>query len=468
MKNQYAILRKYGLLLLDITCVVLSYYFAMGIRYHFDYTVANHFGAMFFVAVLLALVMAFDFISDSNSSFMKRDLASEFGIVLGYNCYLLLGIVLIAFFARRMPMLSRLVTAYFFIIDIVVMFVARALLKLLVRRLFANSTMQSSVLMIFDDYARKSDVRRFYPGLTYNVCGTLIISEEKVSGKVYSDHVNVGIADLTNVLVGYQIDDVFINAPSVTKQSIERLISDFQDMGANCHLALNIPLQSMSNVQTGIFGQVPVATYSLQPKKYPQLMVKRAFDIFGALVGLLITGAIAIILVPAIKLDSPGPAIFTQTRIGKNGRRFKFYKFRSMYIDAEERKAALMGQNKVTGLMFKIDDDPRITKIGKFIRATSLDELPQFLNVLKGDMSLVGTRPPTEDEFTKYSGHYKRRLSMTPGITGMWQVSGRSKITDFDEIVKLDLEYIDNWSLALDAYILGKTLGAVLRRDGAE
>ena len=169
----------------------------------------------------------------------------------------------------------------------------------------------------------------------------------------------------------------------------------------------------------------------------------------------------------AIHLDSPGPIFFAQTRIGKNGRRFKIYKFRSMYIDAEERKKELEAQNEMSGLMFKMENDPRITKVGKFIRKTSIDELPQFLNIVKGDMSLVGTRPPTEDEFEQYNSHYRRRISMTPGLTGLWQISGRSDISNFDEVVKLDLEYIDNWSIGLDIKILFKTVGAVLKGRGS-
>ena len=177
-----------------------------------------------------------------------------------------------------------------------------------------------------------------------------------------------------------------------------------------------------------------------------------------------------IILIVAIplKIESPGPLIFKQQRVGKNGRIFNIYKLRSMYQDAEERKKALMEQNKMDGHMFKMDNDPRITKVGKFIRKTSIDELPQFWNVLKGDMSLVGTRPPTVDEFEKYESHHKRRLSMKPGITGKWQVSGRSDIQDFEEVVKLDCEYIDEWSPFLDIQILFKTVGVVLTHKGAE
>ena len=160
--------------------------------------------------------------------------------------------------------------------------------------------------------------------------------------------------------------------------------------------------------------------------------------------------------------------IFAQERIGKNGRRFKLYKFRSMYKDAEKRKQELMEKNEMKGLMFKMENDPRITKVGRFIRKTSLDEFPQFWNVLKGDMSLVGTRPPTVAEFEQYNVHYRRRLSITPGLTGMWQVSGRSDITDFDEVVRLDLEYIDSWSLMLDVKLLLQTVGVVIFGKGSK
>ena len=196
--------------------------------------------------------------------------------------------------------------------------------------------------------------------------------------------------------------------------------------------------------------------------------MKRSFDIFGGLIGSIISLPIILITAVPLLIESPGPLIFKQQRVGKNGRVFNIYKLRSMYTDAEKRKAELMANNKMSGFMFKMDNDPRITKVGKFIRKTSIDELPQFWNVLKGDMSLVGTRPPTIDEFDKYESHHKRRLSMRPGITGMWQVSGRSDIQNFEDVVRLDCEYIDNWSPALDLKILFKTVWVVLKGSGAE
>ena len=175
-----------------------------------------------------------------------------------------------------------------------------------------------------------------------------------------------------------------------------------------------------------------------------------------------------IVLAPILLIESPGPLFFKQKRVGRNGRYFYMYKFRSMYRDAEERKKDLMDQNEMNGLMFKMTDDPRITKVGKFIRKTSIDELPQFFNVLKGDMSLVGTRPPTVDEFKQYEGHHKRRLSMKPGITGLWQVSGRSDIEDFEEVVMLDLQYIDNWCVTEDIKIIFRTFKVILFGKGAK
>ena len=169
-----------------------------------------------------------------------------------------------------------------------------------------------------------------------------------------------------------------------------------------------------------------------------------------------------------IRLDSKGPVIFKQERVGQNGRHFYMYKFRSMCIDAEKKKEALMEHNEMNSqFMFKMQDDPRITRIGRFIRKTSIDELPQFFNVLRGDMSLVGTRPPTLDEVELYERVHWRRMSIKPGITGMWQVSGRSSITDFDEIVELDTQYIDRWNVLLDIQILLKTVLQVFCRKGA-
>ena len=269
------------------------------------------------------------------------------------------------------------------------------------------------------------------------------------------------------------IDEVFINMPVLTAHALDTLIEELEDMGITVHI--NIPTleqfvegSKFNNISCDVVAGYPMASFAAATHNRQGLILKRTMDIVGSLVGLLIS--IPIILITAIPLciESPGPLFFKQQRIGKNGRIFNMYKLRSMYVDAEERKKELESQNTMNGLMFKMDNDPRITKVGRFIRKFSIDELPQFFNVLIGDMSLVGTRPPTVSEFEQYSGHHKRRLSMRPGITGMWQVSGRSDIHDFEDVVQLDCEYIDNWSILLDIKILFKTLAVVLTAKGAK
>lgn len=203
------------------------------------------------------------------------------------------------------------------------------------------------------------------------------------------------------------------------------------------------------------------------PTTHPSVRskVKRLLDIVGSLVGLVITAFLFIPIALAIKLNSPGPIFFGQTRLGWLGKPFTIWKFRSMYIDAEERKKELLALNQADGKIFKMDNDPRITPVGRVLRKTSLDELPQFWNVLKGEMSLVGTRPPTPNEVDIYEVPEWQRLDVKPGMTGEWQVNGRSSIRNFEDIIKLDLRYQRNWSLAYDLKLIVKTIVVVFRKD---
>ena len=281
---------------------------------------------------------------------------------------------------------------------------------------------------------------------------------------------NLTIVTLDN-LVTYAtrsvVDQVVINLPSENFLIVD-FVSQFEMMGLP--VAVNIAtLEFVTNSEKAIqrFGNSSVVNFSTTFYRSSDVALKRMIDIIGSLFGLVICGIVSIFLVPLIKKDG-GPAIFAQDRVGRNGRIFKFYKFRSMRVDAEEIKKDLMSQNQMQGGMFKIENDPRVTKIGYFIRKTSLDELPQFWNVLKGDMSLVGTRPPTLDEYMKYTPEQKRRLSFKPGITGLWQISGRSNITNFDDVVKLDVTYLDGWTIWKDIEILLKTIKVVVMKDGAK
>ena len=455
-------LKKFGILALDIGCILI----ALSLAY-FVYPL-NTMPMSNYLIILLLLAVGYNFVNSQNRYLFARGYLIELKEVIVYNIYLLCGLVLIAFFWKKLETTSRLLTSYFFCFNIVIMYLSRVLVKVLLRRMYNDDPKKTKGILMVVEKGQEALLDTFRSGLTYNVIGTLIVDQDQVTGTVDGNEISCTLDKLVNTVVTYQIDDVVFKLPGQGQKALFELITDFEDMGANCHYALDVPTGARGNATMEMFGEMFMATYTLRTQSTWQLVMKRVMDICGAVVGLILCGIISIFLIPAIKLDSPGPAIFSQIRIGKNGRRFKFYKFRSMYIDAEERKKELMKNNEMDGLMFKMEDDPRITKVGKFIRKTSLDEFPQFWNVLVGDMSLVGTRPPTEDEFNKYNGHYKRRLMMTPGITGLWQVSGRSSITDFDEVVKLDLEYIDNWSLLGDIKILFKTVISVIKRDGAE
>lgn len=296
----------------------------------------------------------------------------------------------------------------------------------------------------------------------YQFFGLVILNCSMIGQKIGNVTVSADRDTFMDYIQQNVVDEIFLNIPENSALTLQ-LARELLQMGLTVHIYMEDSYQSLPNRSIGnVFGYNVLST-TISPISFRQTLGKRLLDILGGIVGCFLTLILTLLIGPVIYIKSPGPIFFSQIRVGKHGREFKLYKFRSMYMDAEERKKELMEQNQVSdGLMFKIEDDPRIIRgIGQFIRKTSLDEFPQFWNVLKGDMSMVGTRPPTIDEYRKYSPHHKKRLSMLPGITGLWQVSGRSAITDFEEVVRLDTQYIENWSLELDLKILLKTLTKV-------
>lgn len=277
--------------------------------------------------------------------------------------------------------------------------------------------------------------------------------------------------EFAEILKTYYVEEVFFSVPRKTTRDgcvIDPLLQICEEMGRPARVFLNI-LESTYFAQWEYrdFMQRPTLishTVELDPD---QLFFKRLFDIFGASIALIILVIIYPFVAVAIKLTSRGSVFFRQVRVGENGKRFVIYKFRSMKTNAEKVKPELQRLNQCNGAIFKIKEDPRITPVGRIMRKLSIDELPQVINVLKGEMSLVGTRPPTPDEVAMYEKWHHRRICIRPGLTGLWQVSGRSKIKNFDEIVKLDLRYIDNWSIWLDIKIILKTIVVIFERDSA-
>lgn len=263
------------------------------------------------------------------------------------------------------------------------------------------------------------------------------------------------------------IDEIYVDAS--TLMTFQNHLKDMKELG----IPITIDLTELTTQFPGVIavrqmGNRFVITSAANIATLRQLFVKRLMDIVGGMVGTLLCLIVGIMIYPRVQKESPGPMIFKQKRVAKNGKIFYVYKFRSMYLDAEERKQELLSKNELdTTLMFKMKNDPRVFPFGQILRDWSLDELPQFVNVLKGEMSLVGTRPPTLEEYKNYEMHHFKRLAVKPGITGLWQVSGRSDITDFEEVVSLDYRYIQNWSISLDIKILAQTLRVVLLRKGS-
>ena len=275
------------------------------------------------------------------------------------------------------------------------------------------------------------------------------------------------IEDLERIAREQTVDEIVFAIDGDRSVCLAPYIETCRKIGLSCRIlpAMWNPLERNFSIES--CQGVPFLTIRSTGFHATGLLYKRVLDFVGGLVGTLTFLVMYPVVALAIKIDSPGPVLFKQKRVGKHGRVFLLYKFRTMYADAEERLRELTGKNEMNGFMFKLAEDPRITRVGRFLRKTSIDEVPQFLNVLKGEMSLVGTRPPTLAEVDKYRPEHLKRIASKPGMTGLWQVSGRNKINDFEQVVELDCRYMESWRFSKDLKILAQTVFVVLRRKGA-
>ena len=417
---------------------------------------------------LIAFVLVSLFIRDEKD-FLRRVKMDEMFHSIKLNLSVVATAILMIYLFNESDNISRGVAGITVILNIFIDFFIRMLFKKsYIKRLGTKKVSQMLLITTLDRAERI--IKKFQSNREWGrrISGICILDAqmegEKICGiKVVADYMNV--LEYAKAVI---VDEIYINVAYTTGKHVMEFARKFEEMGITVYL--NIDLTGVDESAIGrieMLQGTPVIASAIRTFSWNRLAVKRIMDILGAIVGLLITIIITPFIAIPLLIESPGPLFFKQKRVGRNGRYFYIYKFRSMYKDAEARKAELMEKNEMKGAMFKMKDDPRITKVGKFIRKTSIDELPQFFNILKGDMSLVGTRPPTVDEFREYTPYQKRRLSLKPGLTGMWQVSGRSDIEDFEEVVKLDLEYIDNWKISLDIKIILKTILVVFKHEGS-
>ncbi|MEY8356627.1 sugar transferase [Lachnospiraceae bacterium 54-53] len=424
--------------------------------------------------VILMLQIVITFFLESFKNVLKRGMYKELTETLKHCCLVILLAVFYFFITQTGEQYSRLILLITGQLYIVFTYALRLFWKEHLKDLGIKGGGKRSMLLVTYRDMASSFLKKIneYNFGTFQINGLVLLDEDMTGKEIDGVPVVADKDTLLDYACRHWVDQVFINLPY--DQFIdEEILTGFTQMGITVHQKLvDVKLSENQKCRVERLGGYTVLTSSINMASARQLFFKRGMDIAGGLTGCLIAAILYLFLGPIIYFCSPGPVLFSQYRIGKNGKKFKIYKFRSMYMDAEKRKKELMARNRVKdGMMFKIDHDPRIIGgekgIGEFMRKYSLDEWPQMWNVLKGDMSLVGTRPPTLDEWDKYQLHHRARLSVKPGLTGLWQISGRSDITNFEEVVKLDKQYITEWSFKLDVKILLKTIGVVVYREGA-
>ncbi len=470
------------------------------------------------IGVLLVLThIVFAVLFDMMHNVMKRGYYVEFSQSVKHALIDFAAITILLFVLKMSDTYSRIILTGTIALYCVISWCVRVLWKRILNRVGKSITTRT-MLLVADESNVRSILHRSNAYEETTITGLVLLNRDAEGETVCNLPVVANLDDAAMYICREWVDEVFLypnsladiekisavaNAESGNEDDyldfseketglysdylqeeepsnrIVELIQQCREMAVPVHIRLGIKGLSGKSFVEKVNG-FNVLTCTVNYASPLQLLIKRLMDILGGLVGSLIALIIVLFVGPKIKKESPGPVIFKQERIGLNGKRFKLYKIRSMYMDAEERKTEYLQNNRnADGMMFKMEFDPRVigneilpdgtkkTGIGNYIRTHSLDEFPQFWNVLKGDMSLVGTRPPTVDEWNKYQYHHRARLSFKPGITGMWQTSGRSTITDFEEVVKLDTKYIEDWSIGLDIRLILKTIKVLFTKDGA-
>ena len=484
VRREKSWLKHIDFAVLDIFCIIVTFY----IGYIFRHGVGSDFTTYYWrlLCILVVLDISVSLIRSSHKSIVRRSYLREM-LDTVTHCVTVDGLALFfLFLVQETGIYSRESLLIYFMLHNIATYVARCLHKHALRKKMTSNPDVEQMLILTNREGAEQCVRELSQDeyRNYQVVGVVLMDDiyeeentpqeselnpavkeaaatEEIAGVPVVSNYN-GVRDY---LMEHVVDSVFLNLQLDGKKS-RRLNNELIRAGVTVHINLVRVPDDIPNRTVERLGNYTVLTTGLRLASARQIMMKRLLDIAGGLVGSLLTVLVSVFIGPFIYFQSPGPIYFKQKRVGKNGRTFEIYKFRSMYMDAEERKKELMQQNEMDGLMFKMKDDPRIIPIGHFIRKYSIDELPQFFNVLKGDMSIVGTRPPTVDEYEQYQVHHRGRLASKPGITGLWQVSGRNQITDFEEIVELDTDYIMRWSVVEDIRIILKTVRLVIHGDG--
>lgn len=465
-RNRKSWIKHIDFTLVDILCMQLAFIMAYIIRFGWNWPYAEDaYQKIGFLIILIEICVVF--FTEAYTGVLRRGYLREFNAVLKNNIVIFAVLLAYLYLTKQSSIYSRKVQVTFLILSIVYVYIGRTILKWAVLKRMDNQNSTPVMLIVGMEENIESCIRDFKREafLDFIISGAVVMDKDCKGEEILGVPIVANAETVYTYVADNVIDEVFINGSD--QKTCENLADVFLQMGVTVHINLIRISKMMPNRLVERCGRFMVLTTSMKIATPKQLFLKRALDLVGAVIGLILTGIAFIIFAPMIKIQSPGPIFFKQVRVGKNGRKFNMYKFRTMVPNAEALKEGLEAENEMDGLMFKMENDPRIFGIGHFMRRFSIDELPQFWNVLRGQMSLVGTRPPTVEEYAQYDLHHRARLGSKPGITGLWQISGRSTITDFEEIVALDTQYIAEWTPGLDIKIIFKTLQVVMMGEGS-
>ncbi|MBF0499462.1 MAG: sugar transferase [Candidatus Riflebacteria bacterium] len=364
--------------------------------------------------------------------------------------------------------ISRKFVVSFFICSAIALFLSRLFVKTIFRNLKVSPRRKKNLLIIGTNFRAEqfAEYVTQNPGWGYHIVGFADMDPARVGLTIEGAKVICTVDEVKDLIRKQQIDEVVISAPRSWLSKLEDVVFSCEEMGIIVHLIADFFKLLISRTNFEDFYGIPILSFTPPPERTLERIIKRSIDLIGSGLGLIVLSPFFLAVALLIKFSMPGPVFFGQERVGLHKRRFTCWKFRTMVVDAEQLKERLAAHNEMDGPVFKIAEDPRITQFGKFLRRFSIDEFPQLWNIFVGDMSLVGPRPPTPEEVDKYERSYMRRLSMRPGLTCVWQVSGRNLI-GFADWMRMDLYYIDNWSIWLDLQILVQTIPVVLTGRGA-
>jgi len=459
---------------------ILAYFFTLGIKQFLDlgplafatsislggvyFFLKNHFWLISVTIPVWIILMSIDGVYEE---FRTRIFIDIIWRILRTEVVsiLVLGSVVFLF---QMKLTSRLYVGVFSVFAFITLIIGKAIWKSFLDYSFRQGYNLVNLLIVGTGKRAQEFIElvNVHANWGLKIVG-LVDDDPKLLGKEILDYEVIGrIRDIPHIIREFVIDRVIFVVPRLWLNRIENAIDHCEREGIITAVSVDLFRPKLAQPRQSEFAGIPLIIFQTSVAKEWQLFFKRIVDVLVSLIGILICIPIFILSIVIIKLTSRGPVLFKQVRCGLNGRKFTLYKFRSMVLGADMRRKALARQNEMTGPVFKMRRDPRVTRFGRFMRTFSIDELPQLFNVLKGDMSLVGPRPPLPTEVEMYESWQRRRLSMKPGITCIWQVSGRNRI-DFERWMEMDLQYIDSFSLWLDIKILFRTIFVVLVGYGA-